>query len=110
MIRPFQSGTAKYVWSMPPFSSASQLGGCGSIGKRRLAPDFRSEVLGRPQGGRSRLSPSAVRARNYELTESTELALNVTNVFDEKHAAYGGFSGDFFDPGREVAVTVRHRW
>ncbi|RWR29313.1 TonB-dependent siderophore receptor [Sinirhodobacter populi] len=49
-------------------------------------------------------------AVTYDLREDTTLALNVSNLFDKKYVAYGGFGADFYNPGREVALTLRHSW
>lgn len=49
-------------------------------------------------------------AFNYEVQENTTLQLNVSNIFDEKHVAYGGFGADFYNPGRTVTATLRHTW
>lgn len=46
----------------------------------------------------------------YALTEQTSLQINATNLFDEKHVAYGGFGADFYNPGRSVFATLRHTW
>ncbi|PZX15123.1 iron complex outermembrane receptor protein [Palleronia aestuarii] len=45
----------------------------------------------------------------YAITDRTELALNATNLFDEKHVSFGGFYADFYSPGREIEATRRHR-
>ncbi|ESR24520.1 TonB-dependent siderophore receptor [Lutibaculum baratangense] len=47
---------------------------------------------------------------SYEVSENTELALNVTNLLNEKHVAYGGFGADFYNPGRAAYLTLRHSW
>ncbi|NUH67138.1 TonB-dependent siderophore receptor [Sulfitobacter sp. S0837] len=49
-------------------------------------------------------------AVNYDLTERTALSASVTNLFDEKHTAYGGSYADFYSPGREVTVKLSHSW
>ena len=49
-------------------------------------------------------------AIGYEIAEGTEMQLNVSNLFDEKHIAQGGFSTDYYNPGREIALTLRHTW
>lgn len=46
----------------------------------------------------------------YAVAENTELALNVTNLFDEKHVDYGGFGADYYNPGRAAYLTLRHSW
>ena len=47
---------------------------------------------------------------NYKIHENTSLQLNVSNIFDEKHVAYGGFGADFYNPGRSFSATLRHTW
>ncbi|QFU08756.1 Ferrichrome-iron receptor precursor [Rhodobacteraceae bacterium THAF1] len=49
-------------------------------------------------------------AYTYALSDNTELAINATNLFDEKHVAFGGFYADFYSPGREVQATIRRSW
>lgn len=49
-------------------------------------------------------------AVGYALSEGTEARLNVTNLFDEKHIAQGGFSTDYYNAGREISMTLRHSW
>lgn len=48
-------------------------------------------------------------AYSYQMQQNTELALNVTNLFDEKHDA-GGSGAIFYNPGREVSLTLRRSW
>lgn len=49
-------------------------------------------------------------AVQYDISEKTNLALNVTNILDEKHVAYGGFGADFYNPGRDIKLTLNHSW
>jgi len=49
-------------------------------------------------------------AVSFDLTKQTTLSASVTNLFDEKHVAYGGFYADFYSPGREVTVKLSHNW
>ncbi len=49
-------------------------------------------------------------AVGYALTDTTEMRLNVSNLLDEKHIAQKGFSADYYNPGREVSLTLRHSW
>ena len=49
-------------------------------------------------------------AVGYEVARDTEMRLNITNIFDEKHIAQGGFSTDYYNAGREIQLTVRHTW
>ncbi|MFC0220101.1 TonB-dependent siderophore receptor [Pseudochelatococcus lubricantis] len=49
-------------------------------------------------------------AVSYKVRESTSLELNVSNLFDRKHVAYGGFGADWYNPGRRISATLRHTW
>ncbi|PYE88064.1 TonB-dependent siderophore receptor [Phyllobacterium leguminum] len=49
-------------------------------------------------------------AFTYKIEKNTALEVNVSNLFDEKHVAYGGFGADFYNPGRAVYATVRRTW
>lgn len=49
-------------------------------------------------------------AFTYEFVENTSFEVNVSNLFNEKHVAYGGFGADFYNPGRAVYATFRHTW
>ncbi|RJE79008.1 TonB-dependent siderophore receptor [Paracoccus sp. JM45] len=47
---------------------------------------------------------------SYQINDQTKLALNVTNLLDEKYVAYGGFGSDFYNEGREFTATLSHSW
>ncbi len=47
-------------------------------------------------------------AFSYHPWDNTELAVNVSNLFDDKHVAYGGFGADWYSPGRTISATLRH--
>ncbi|ASM74681.1 ferrichrome-iron receptor (plasmid) [Pseudosulfitobacter pseudonitzschiae] len=49
-------------------------------------------------------------AVTYDLTPQTSLAINVNNLLNEKHVAFGGFYADFYSPGREIQAKLRHSW
>ncbi|TKT81081.1 TonB-dependent siderophore receptor [Aquamicrobium sp. LC103] len=49
-------------------------------------------------------------AFSYKVQENTSLEVNVSNLFDKKHIANGGFGADFYNPGRAVYATLRHTW
>ena len=38
------------------------------------------------------------------------MRLNVSNLLDEQHVAQTGFTANYYNPGREAALTLRHRW
>lgn len=46
-------------------------------------------------------------AFNYQVQENTNLALNISNLLDEQHVVGRG-TADYYNPGRTVAVTLRH--
>ena len=48
-------------------------------------------------------------AFNYKLYKGTDLALNVSNLFDEQHVVGSG-SADFYNPGREITAKVSYNW
>lgn len=47
---------------------------------------------------------------SYQLRDDTEISLNVSNLFDKKALAYGGYGADWFNPGREITAALRHTW
>lgn len=49
-------------------------------------------------------------AYSYSIQENTSLEVNVSNLFNEKHVAYGGFGADWYNPGRAVYATLRRTW
>lgn len=49
-------------------------------------------------------------AFTYEIIKNTSLQVNVSNLFDEKHVAYGGFGADFYNPGRAITAALRFTW
>ena len=48
-------------------------------------------------------------AIGYELFENTDIAMNVSNLFNEQHVVGSG-TADYYNPGREISVTLRHVW
>ncbi|MBY5970880.1 TonB-dependent siderophore receptor [Ferrimonas balearica] len=46
---------------------------------------------------------------SYEVADQTDLRLNVSNLFDEQHVVGSG-TADYYNPGREVAVTLAKSW
>ncbi|MTE00724.1 TonB-dependent siderophore receptor [Paracoccus sp. YIM 132242] len=46
-------------------------------------------------------------AFNYQVQDNTNLAVNVGNLLDEQHVVGSG-TADYYNPGRSVAVTLRH--
>ncbi|MBS7544178.1 TonB-dependent siderophore receptor [Ancylobacter oerskovii] len=49
-------------------------------------------------------------AFTYEIVEKTTFQLNVTNLFDKKYVAYGGYGANWYNPGREILVSLRRTW
>ena len=59
--------------------------------------------------GKSEATTLLDAAFSYDVSESTELALNVSNLLDEQHVVGRG-TADYYNPGRAVYATLRHRW
>ena len=49
-------------------------------------------------------------AVGYAISDTAELRLTVTNLFDEQHVAQAGFSANYYNPGREVGLKLTHSW
>nr|WP_245629295.1 TonB-dependent siderophore receptor [Celeribacter indicus] len=45
----------------------------------------------------------------YELFDNTNLELHVSNLFDEQHVVGSG-TADYYNPGREISLTLRQSW
>ncbi|MBA6140339.1 MULTISPECIES: TonB-dependent siderophore receptor [Pseudomonas] len=48
-------------------------------------------------------------ALNYKIAKGTDLALNVSNLFDEQHVVGSG-TANYYNPGREVTAKLSYRW
>lgn len=48
-------------------------------------------------------------AFNYNIAKGTDLALNVSNLFDEQHVVGSG-TADFYNPGREITAKLSYNW
>lgn len=48
-------------------------------------------------------------AFSYQFMKDTDLAVNVSNVFDEQHVV-GSSTADYYNPGREISAKVSYRW
>lgn len=46
----------------------------------------------------------------YQIRENTAFSVNVTNLFDEKHIAFGGFGANYYSPARTITATLRQTW
>ncbi|RBP83179.1 TonB-dependent siderophore receptor [Marinomonas rhizomae] len=45
----------------------------------------------------------------YDLTKATQLSMNISNLFGKEYVAGSG-SADFYNPGRDITVTLNHSW
>lgn len=48
-------------------------------------------------------------ALNYQIAKGTDLALNVSNLFDEQHVVGSG-TANYYNPGREVTARLSYSW
>lgn len=48
-------------------------------------------------------------AFNYQIAKGTDLAINVSNLFDEQHVVGSG-TADYYNPGREITAKVSYNW
>ncbi|MBD9482308.1 TonB-dependent siderophore receptor [Pseudomonas sp. PDM14] len=48
-------------------------------------------------------------AFNYQIVKGTDLAVNVSNLFDEQHVVGRG-SANYYNPGREITAKVSYNW
>lgn len=48
-------------------------------------------------------------AFKYQIAKGTDLAVNVSNLFDEQHVVGSG-TADYYNPGREVTARVSYSW
>lgn len=46
---------------------------------------------------------------SYEIAEDTELSFNVSNLFDKKYVVGRG-TADYYNNGRTITASLRHRW
>ena len=45
----------------------------------------------------------------YQIVDNADLAINVSNLFDEQHVVGSG-TADYYNPGREITTTLNYRW
>ncbi|WP_207100771.1 TonB-dependent siderophore receptor [Paracoccus shandongensis] len=57
--------------------------------------------------GKADASVTLDAAFTYQVQDNTSLAVNVSNLLDDQHVVGRG-TADYYNPGREVAVTLRH--
>ncbi len=48
-------------------------------------------------------------AFTYRIFDATELAINVSNLFDEQHVVGSG-TADYYNPGREITAKLSYNW
>ncbi len=48
-------------------------------------------------------------AFNYRIFDATDLAINVSNLFDEQHVVGSG-TADYYNPGREITAKLSYSW
>lgn len=48
-------------------------------------------------------------AFNYRIAKGTDLAVNVSNLFDEQHVVGSG-TANFYNPGREITAKLSYNW
>lgn len=59
--------------------------------------------------GKSEPTTTLDAAFTYRMRENTEFAVNVRNLLDEQHVVGSG-TANYYNPGREIAATLRHRF
>jgi TonB-dependent siderophore receptor len=45
----------------------------------------------------------------YEIADNTDLELHVSNLFDEQHVVGSG-TANYYNPGRDISLTLRKSW
>jgi iron complex outermembrane recepter protein len=45
----------------------------------------------------------------YEVTQDTQLSMNISNLLGKEYVAGSG-SADFYNPGRDITLTLNHSW
>lgn len=77
-----------------------------SLGARYIGSYFFNATN---DSGKSEAATILDAAFSYQVREDTDLAINVSNLLDEQHIVGSG-TADYYNPGRNVAVTLRHRF
>ena len=97
------SAWVDYTWQEGPLAGL-RLGG----GMRFLGPRFADDANTVKIGSATVFDAMA----SYPLSESTEFAVNVSNLFDRDYVATYNFDNTavFYGDGRMVTATLRHRW
>ena len=60
-------------------------------------------------GGKSKATTLLDLAFSYQVQDDTDLTLHVSNLLDEQHVVGTG-TADYYNPGRSVQASLRHRW
>ncbi|SHE93307.1 iron complex outermembrane recepter protein [Loktanella atrilutea] len=75
------------------------------IGARYLGDYY----FGLPNADKAEAAILVDAAYTYAFDAATEVALNVSNLFDEQHVVGSG-TANYYNPARNVAVTLRRSW
>lgn len=59
--------------------------------------------------GKADASVTLDAAFSYQVQDNTSLAVNVSNLLDDQHVVGRG-TADYYNPGREISATLRHRF
>ncbi|WP_234854482.1 TonB-dependent siderophore receptor [Paracoccus everestensis] len=59
--------------------------------------------------GKADASTTLDAAFSYQVQDNTSLAVNVSNLLDDQHVVGRG-TADYYNPGREISATLRHRF
>ncbi|WP_226341294.1 TonB-dependent siderophore receptor [Gemmobacter serpentinus] len=96
------------VWADYSFDQGALSGLKLGLGARYLGARFSDD------GNTVRIGSNVVvdAMASYQVAENTELALNVTNLFDKDYVSSYNFTNSavFYGDAREVKATLRHRW
>ena len=76
------------------------------LGARYVGSYFFDEAN---DSGKSEAKTTLDAAFSYQVQDNTDLAINVGNLLDDQHVVGSG-TANYYNPGREVAVTLRHRF
>ncbi|WP_322893443.1 MULTISPECIES: TonB-dependent siderophore receptor [unclassified Yoonia] len=75
------------------------------IGARYVGDYF----YGIPNGDKAEAAVIVDASYSYAFDQGAELALNVSNLFDEQHVV-GSATANYYNPGRSIALTMRQSW
>ncbi|MGO2513387.1 TonB-dependent siderophore receptor [Marinomonas polaris] len=46
---------------------------------------------------------------SYNLSKDTNVSMNISNILDEQHQV-GGFTAAYYNPSRDITLTLNHSW